>query len=77
MLAPTLVRGDIAVMNNLHSHKRSTECRVIRAVGPRIVHHAHGVDGGLCKFLIVQGAGVYDNVAAGAWTGATKPRPRC
>lgn len=30
------------------------------AVPPKTAHHVHGVDGGPCKFLIVQGVGVYD-----------------
>jgi len=35
------------------------------AVGPKIAHYVHGVDDGPCKFLIVQGVGVYDNIAVG------------
>lgn len=34
-------------------------------VGPKTAHYVHGEDGGPCKFLIVQGVGVYDNVAVG------------
>lgn len=34
-------------------------------VGPKIAHYVHGLDGGPCKFLIVQGVGVYDNVPVG------------
>lgn len=34
-------------------------------VGPMIAHYVHGVNDGPCKFLIVQGVGVYDNVPVG------------
>ena len=30
------------------------------AVGPKTAHYVHGKDDGPCKFLIVQGVGVYD-----------------
>jgi hypothetical protein len=30
------------------------------AVGPKTAHHVRGEDDGPCKFLIVQGVGVYD-----------------
>lgn len=35
------------------------------AVGPKTAHYVHGLDDGPCKFLIVQGVGVYDHVAVG------------
>jgi quercetin dioxygenase-like cupin family protein len=34
-------------------------------VPPRTAHTVHGVDGGPCRFLILQGVGEYDNVAVG------------
>lgn len=36
------------------------------AVGPNTAHTAHGKDNGPCKFLIVQGVGVYDYMSVGA-----------
>jgi quercetin dioxygenase-like cupin family protein len=35
------------------------------AVAPKTAHYVHGKDGGRCKFLIVQGVGVYDFVPVG------------
>lgn len=40
-------------------------------VGPKVAHYVHGVDDGPCKFLIVQGTGVYDNVPV---SGTGRPR---
>jgi quercetin dioxygenase-like cupin family protein len=40
------------------------------AVGPRTAHHVHGRDGAACRFLIIQGVGVYDYVAAGGQAGS-------
>jgi len=34
-------------------------------VAPMTAHTVHGVAGGACKFLLLQGVGVYDNVAVG------------
>lgn len=34
-------------------------------VGPNTAHLVHGKDDGPCKFLLLQGVGVYDNVAVG------------
>ena len=34
-------------------------------VPPKTAHTVHGRDGGPCRFLILQGVGVYDNVAVG------------
>ncbi len=34
-------------------------------VPPKTAHYVHGKDGGPCKFLIVQGIGVYDFVPVG------------
>src|SRR5271156_4204217 len=36
-----------------------------RAVPPKTAHYVHGEDAGPCKFLIVQGVGVYDFVPIG------------
>ena len=35
------------------------------AVPPKTAHYVHGEDGGACKFLIIQGVGVYDFVPVG------------
>jgi quercetin dioxygenase-like cupin family protein len=35
------------------------------AVPPKTAHYVHGVDGGPCQFLIVQGVGVFDFVPVG------------
>jgi quercetin dioxygenase-like cupin family protein len=35
------------------------------AVGPKTAHYVHGKDEGPCKFLIVQGVGVYDFMPIG------------
>lgn len=34
-------------------------------VAPKTAHFVHGKDDGPCKFLLLQGVGVYDNVAVG------------
>jgi hypothetical protein len=34
-------------------------------VPPKTAHRVHGEDGGPCKFLIVQGVGIYDFVSVG------------
>lgn len=35
------------------------------AVPPKTAHYVHGKDGGPCRFLLLQGVGVYDNVPVG------------
>lgn len=35
------------------------------AVPPKTAHYVHGADGGPCKFLVIQGVGVYDFVPVG------------
>ena len=35
------------------------------AVPPKTAHYVRGKDGGACKFMIVQGVGVYDFVPVG------------
>jgi len=35
------------------------------AVPPKTAHYVHGQDMAACQFLILQGVGVYDNVAVG------------
>jgi quercetin dioxygenase-like cupin family protein len=34
-------------------------------VAPKTAHTVRGVDGGSCRFLLMQGVGLYDNVAVG------------
>ncbi len=38
-------------------------------VPPKVAHYVHGLDDGPFKFLIVQGVGVYDNIAVGGKRG--------
>ncbi|MGH7154235.1 MAG: cupin domain-containing protein [Acetobacteraceae bacterium] len=35
------------------------------AIPPKTAHFVHGKDNGPCRFLLLQGTGVYDNVAVG------------
>ena len=35
------------------------------AVPPKTAHHVHGLNGGPCQFMVLQGIGVYDNVRVG------------
>ncbi|HEV2336381.1 MAG TPA: cupin domain-containing protein [Stellaceae bacterium] len=35
------------------------------AVPPKTAHTVHGEAGGACKFLVIQGVGIYDFVAVG------------
>jgi quercetin dioxygenase-like cupin family protein len=35
------------------------------AAPPMTAHHVHGLDGGPCQFMVLQGTGVYDNVLVG------------
>jgi quercetin dioxygenase-like cupin family protein len=35
------------------------------AVSPKTAHYVHGEDDGACKFMIVQGVGLYDFVPVG------------
>lgn len=39
-------------------------------VPPKVAHYVHGLDDGPFKFLIVQGVGVYDNIAVGGKRGS-------
>ena len=34
-------------------------------VPPKTAHYVHGEKGGACKFLVIQGVGIYDFVAVG------------
>jgi len=44
-----------------HSLKVGERCHV----SPMVAHYVHGLDMSPAKFLIVQGVGVYDNIAVG------------
>jgi hypothetical protein len=35
------------------------------AVPPKTAHYIHGKDNGRCRFLLLQGVGVYDNMTVG------------
>ncbi|HEX5317548.1 MAG TPA: cupin domain-containing protein [Stellaceae bacterium] len=45
----------------LHRLEKGDRC----AVPPKTAHYVHGVDGGPCRFMIIQGVGVYDFVPVG------------
>ncbi len=45
----------------LHELEAGDSC----TVAPKTAHTVHGKDGGPCRFLILQGVGVYDNIAVG------------
>lgn len=34
-------------------------------IGPKIAHYVHGKDHGPCRYLVVQGVGVYDFMPVG------------
>ena len=44
------------------------------AVPPKTAHHVHGLDGGPCQFMVLQGIGVYDNVRIGGALGAAEEK---
>ncbi|MEO8714393.1 MAG: cupin domain-containing protein [Acetobacteraceae bacterium] len=46
-------------VHEMHPGERCT-------VPPNTAHYVHGKDDGPCKFLLMQGVGVYDNVAVGS-----------
>ena len=40
------------------------------AVPPKVAHYVHGLNDGPFKFMVIQGVGVYDNIAVGGRPGA-------
>jgi quercetin dioxygenase-like cupin family protein len=46
-----------------HEHRleKGDRCRV----PPNTAHYVHGVDGGPCRFMIIQGVGIYDFMTVG------------
>lgn len=44
-----------------HRLEKGDRCRV----PPMTAHYVHGIDGGPCRFLIIQGVGVYDFMPVG------------
>jgi quercetin dioxygenase-like cupin family protein len=36
------------------------------SVPPKTAHYVHGKDNGPCRFLVLQGVGIYDNVPVGS-----------
>jgi quercetin dioxygenase-like cupin family protein len=42
-------------------------------VPPKTAHRARGKDDGPCRFLVLQGVGIYDNVAVGISRGPENP----
>ena len=47
---------------NTHVLNAGEQC----AVPPMTAHHVHGLDGGPCQFMVLQGTGVYDIVRVGS-----------
>jgi quercetin dioxygenase-like cupin family protein len=41
-------------------------------VPPKTAHHVHGLNGGPCQFMVLQGIGVYDNVRVGRARGCPR-----
>jgi quercetin dioxygenase-like cupin family protein len=35
------------------------------SVPPKVAHYVHGQDDGPCRFMVLQGTGIYDNVLVG------------
>jgi len=45
----------------IHRLEKGDRCHV----PPMTAHYVHGVDGGPCRFMIIQGVGVYDFMPVG------------
>ena len=59
------LEGPMVVETRAPRHSYRLEPGQRCAVPPKTAHHVQGVDGGPCKFLIVQGVGTYDFVPVG------------
>jgi len=59
--------GPMVVETRAPRHTQLLETGERCAVPPMTAHHVHGVDGGPCRFLIVQGVGIYDFVPVGGY----------
>ena len=59
------LEGPMVVETRAPRHTRLLQPGERCVVPPKTAHHVHGKEGGACKFLIVQGVGIYDFVAVG------------
>ena len=59
------LEGPMVVETRAPRSLRELEAGDSCTVPPRTAHTVHGKDGGPCRFLILQGVGVYDNIAVG------------
>jgi mannose-6-phosphate isomerase-like protein (cupin superfamily) len=59
------MEGRVVVETRAPRHEHVLQPGQRCTVPPKTAHTVHGKDGGPCKFLIVQGVGVYDYVAVG------------
>ena len=59
------LEGPMVVETRAPRHSYRLEPGQRCAVLPKTAHRVQGVDGGPCKFLIVQGVGTYDFVPVG------------
>jgi len=59
------LEGPMVVETRAPRHSYRLEPGQRCAVPPKTAHYVHGKDGGPCKFLIIQGVGVYDFVPVG------------
>ena len=66
-IADTMVclDGPMVVETRAPRHVYALEKGERCAVPPMTAHYVHGKDGGPCRFLIVQGVGVYDFMPVG------------
>jgi quercetin dioxygenase-like cupin family protein len=59
------LEGPMVVETRAPRHAYRLEPGQRCAVPPKTAHHVQGVESGPCKFLIVQGVGIYDFVPVG------------
>ena len=59
------LEGPVVVETRAPRHAYRLEPGQRCAVPPKTAHHVQGEDRGACKFLIVQGVGIYDFVPVG------------
>ena len=59
------LEGPMVVETRAPRHSYRLEPGGRCAVPPKTAHYVHGEDDGACKFLIIQGVGVYDFVPVG------------
>ena len=59
------MQGPMVIETRAPRHSYRLEPGERCAVPPKTAHYVHGEDDGACKFLIIQGVGVYDFVPVG------------